>query len=554
MRRTLHVIGALIVALASIGSAYARSAVPWTTLNVKADSDGTSGNGSDNADALNHLLDHVPPGTTIKGDCKDVNGNDRVIRIAGRWLLQSNLKIVLDQGCRVACDWITAGKGGCISQADLNTPLTNVSIEGLHFVRANPNFLGRGLQLWIDHLTMKSLTIDGFYSMATLRGGDQEWASPSFINSPGGAGNVATGTTTAGFHHLGNLNNGVMPATTAGRPANVWLHDGYFEKTGDGALQVGPPCQVGTDWTSISSDSYLYENTTVNSDNGNMILIATGAQDGTQSALSCDHVTVKNILIRNITGTTKTSVIRIQHANNPDGIFQNITIRNVTGDNDAGQSASGAVLVRGYDHSPMSDILLSDIRVMKQFGNCLDLGAAPATGLIFDNLVCDIPKSGALATAVVRSTTGTVIRNSTLPSLNGGGIELGPNRVPACTPTNCTLPRRINDGDFQVTAPRLLNNTFSNVGNAGLDNSGAAIRLRNVAGGRVGNNILLRNPAATDAVGISLQPGDTTNPGTTDIIVSGNTLPEMNAPTNVICAPSQGNTVNNNTDARPPHC
>lgn len=546
MRKTVHLVVALILALASVGSVYAQTS--WMSYGVVGDGI------ADDSGALNNL----PPNIALKGDCK-AGGS---IRLLHPWLLKSNLTVIMDPSCQVKCDWVTtAHLVGCISQDDLEVPVTNVDIEGLYFIRTNPNYKGRALYFWVDHLTMKSLTVDGFYSMALIRGGDQEWAAPTFKNTPGGAGNQMVGTSTHGFSHLGNMKHGAgKPATTPGRHANVWVHDANIQGTGDGALQIGASCQddnnTSSNWRNTSADDYIYENSIANAAAGNMIFIGTGAQgsDDTNAPLKCDNVVLSNLFLRAITGTSESAIIRVQNANNPwdpnnptAAIFQNITLQNITGDASASIGGNAFIAIRGLDGSKIDSLTATHVTVTKQFGGCLDVSAYPATNLMFDTVFCDAPKQGVFPTATIRSTSGTIIQNSRLPArsgtdLTGGSILLGP-----AFGTGGSLVQRVNGGNYNVDSPQLLNNTFANI------TSIPAIRLGNVNGALVSGNTTLTGGGNTGKGGsltAAAIPPDPNNPGSQSNTVTDNNFTQT---PNFGCLmppnTNQGNLVSGNTPA-----
>src|SRR5262249_43966150 len=162
------------------------------------------------------------------------------------------------------------------------------------------------------------------------------------------AGDGWTGTD--GLRHFGNS---PKVATSAGRPANVWVHDSAIN-SGDAGLQVAPACQPDFVWHNLDADDYLYENSKVMGTPGNMILIGNGAQN---IGLSCSN-SLTNIKVRNITGSTGTSAVRIQNAFNRAGKIANVVISNLTADltpKDRTEEQA-AIMVRGYDNSPIAGV------------------------------------------------------------------------------------------------------------------------------------------------------------------------------------------------------
>lgn len=447
MKRKCFAVAAAIVAASSPALSQPQG-TRWSALGVVAD--GTT----DNSAALSAL----PARTTIIGDCP-AGGN---IRLTERWMLKSDLTIRVQQGCTVACDWPGNRGAGCLTQRNVREPLTNVSIDGLTLVNVNPSFLGKGLRFWIDHLTLTNLTTRGFYGFAYVRGSDQEWQ----FNVASPASTIASGAKAAtdGLRHFGNSPK--VP-TRSGRPANVWVHDSVVS-SGDGGLQVAPACQPGFAWHNLDADDYLYENSRVTGTPGNMILIGNGAQD---IGLSCSNA-MTNITVRNITGSTGTSAIRIQNAFNTSGKIANVVISNLTADL-ASKSAledQAAIMVRGYDESPIAGITLENITIRNTYARCLDVSAEPATDVTMSRIACDAPRTGRLSNAVIRGTSGAKLQNSTIGNAAGGAIEIGPQPN-----TANPLLRRVKGGDFTVTAPSITNNKFPMT-----DGNGAGIVLRNV--------------------------------------------------------------------------
>jgi hypothetical protein len=129
-----------------------------------------------------------------------------------------------------------------------------------------------------------------------------------------------------------------------------------------------------------------------------------------------------------------------------------------------------AIMIRGYDNSPMAGITLQDITVRNTYARCLDVSAEPATGLTLNGITCDAPRAGTLSNAVIRGTSGVKLQNSTIGNSAGGAIELGP-----APNTANPLLRRVKGGDFTVTAPSIINNKVPNV-----RDNGTGIVLRNV--------------------------------------------------------------------------
>ncbi len=446
----------MMIIIAAVSAQAQPAAVKWSTLGVVADGK------SDNAQALNAL----PANASIIGDCPA----GQPIRIAGQWLLKSNLTIHVQPDCTMACDWLGNRGAGCITQQRIREPLTNVTIDGLSLTNPNPTFLGKALRLWIDHLTFTNLTVRGFTGFAYVRGSDQEWsfnvAGSATANSKG------AGAASDGFRHLGNS---PKVATRTGRPANVWVHDSQVV-SGDAGLQVAPACQPNTAWHNLSADDYLYENSRAVGTPGNMILIGNGAQN---IGLSCSN-SITNIKMRNISGSTATTAIRIQNGFNSTGQLSNISISNLTADltskNDNEEQA--AIMIRGYDDSLIAHVTLEGITIRHTFGRCLDVSAAPATDVMLSGIACDAPRVGNLSNAVIRGTSGTKLHNSIIANSIGGAVEIGPPP----NPSNALLGR-IKGGDFTVTSPSITNNKFPNA-----SHSGAGIVLRNVNRATVTDN------------------------------------------------------------------
>jgi len=150
-----------------------------------------------------------------------------------------------------------------------------------------------------------------------------------------------------------------------------------------------------------------------------MILIATGAQRDV--ILACHDVNIGKY--RDPQHQRRDVVKRHPHSTRQQRrwSYSQHHAPNITGDNSSSTGGNGTVLLRGYNGNPIDNVTATNVTVTGQYGGCLDVSAYPATGLVFDTIVCDIPRAGAAATATVRSTTGTIIRNSTLPSRSGGG-------------------------------------------------------------------------------------------------------------------------------------
>lgn len=505
----------------------------WSTLGVVADSNGTSGNGTDNADAINAINPIINP--VVIGDCPAGGG----IRIASRWFLKSDLTLYMKAGCRVYCDWVTTQTGpGCITQTDVTTALTNIILQGLYFKNISPTFKGKALRLFVDHFTLTNHTSDGFCAFAYVLGGDQEWQF-SFINTPCGAGNAVNNAATDGLRQLGNFFPGhPKPATTPGRPANVWVYDSASIGTGDGALQVAPACQDSGpgNLPAASADDYLFERSYgSNGTFGVSVLIANGAQADVIAA--CDN-TITNIRMDQITGAGALGAIKIQNALDPTGAIDGITFTNSSFDMSpqSSSAASSPLFVRGYDLSPIRNVLLQNITFANVYGLCADLSAAPTSNFVLDNVTCPVPRASGQPSVIVRSMTGLTIKNSSFGNRTGGGISMGPG------PTSSSLLNRINGGNFTVTSPTILSNSITN-----MTNGDTGIRMQNVSGAIVNLNNIARRTGQTSSIGMSLMTASGVQPGTTGSTVTNNT---MNTNTGIVCAPpAQGNTVNSNTGA-----
>lgn len=510
------------------------SGTHWSTLGVIADSNGTSGNGTDNATAINAIDPATNP--VVIGDCPAGGG----IRIASRWFLKSNLQLYMEPGCKVYCDWVTTQVGaGCMTQANVATPISNVLINGLYFqlIPPFPTYLGKALRFYIDHLTFTNLTLDGFCSGMYVRGSDQEWQF-NYLNSPCGAGNnvepmKSRNASTDAFRHFGNS---PKQATTAGRPANVWVHASTIFNSGDGALQVAPACQDGSSFSDLNADDYLYESSYAsNGTAGVVLLLGNGAQ--TSAGLSCTNQ-ITNIVIRSITGASSSGVIKVQNSSGSSTAINGMTISNIVADLSPQSSGSTAspIFIRGYDNAQILNLSISNVTFTGVYGLCIDMSAWPTSNILFDSITCPVPRAGNQPGMVIRATSGVTVRNSTIASRVSNGIQMGPG------PTGSGLLNRVNGGNFTVQSATIQNNVISNI-----SNNVSGLYLQNATGASVTGNVVTQKSGQTLSIGATLGTASGSLPGATTSTVTGNT---MNTGTGVVCAPpAQGNTVNSNTGA-----
>lgn len=472
--------------------------VPWSSLGVLAD--GTT----DNTAALNAL----PTGVRITADC----AAGSTIRVNSTWLLKSNLDIKFLPGCTIV-SYVSGVGSFAIEQADLTTPITNVTLDGIIVRKSATVSDERILRAYINHFKLLNWDFSVHGGAMFLRGSCQEIAYGRSVST-----DLTTGS--AGIRHIGNV---PKVADACNQPADVWVHDNNII-SGDGAYQSCQPLGSAL-WINVSSDDMLWE---ANRGRGSSFaLIGTDGQD------TFNDFTCNKIVYRNNYGTgTNYSVLISSNG----GAVSNVTYSSQDFDASDMTSNQGAIYIRGDtgpDAPTFSNIVFDRVNVFNTHVQALTIDVASTllsgvlTGFEFKNGILDSPTSqtggGAWQpTVAIYGATNVAITNSTIH---------GSQAVPSVIVGN-------NDGDVD---PRTVTNLVMQ-GNLidKVPTNGIGIQLLNVAGASLVGNTIRKVSGATSTTGIKVTassslPGGGTEPGTTDATINGNILNDMATPIDWSC-------------------
>ena len=471
----------------------------WSAMGVVADGV------TDNTAALNAL----PASVSIVGDCPA----GKAIVVKGRWIWHSNLNISIQAGCTIDSYVTGGGKAPsyAITQADLNYPLTNIYVSGLQISSYHAASEDTILKLWVNNLTLLHWTVTASEGVMVVRGSNQEIAY-------GKATGTFPATGNPGIRHVGNE---PKVATSAGRPANVYIHDNYVQ-SGDGAYQVCQPLQSLV-WTDVSSDDILFQNNVGVSSQSSLILIGQRPQDvGRYTNYGCSNIVFDNV---NGSGMNKTVYISSIGASNP---VSNITLENSVIDAAGSNRNEGAIQIISEVNGTISKLSFKNYTV-RNYAETALMTQGNVTQLSFDHGQIYTPSNGHFPSMVLSDTSQASITNSTIGSHIGDALQIGPNdSAGAQQPVS------------QVT---VTGNVFNGIGNGF-----AAVRMFNVNLGNVATNTMNSAAGATSATGIFFSSSGPKGPGTTNSAATGNNLSGISGTAKIVFAPNQGNSLQNNQE------
>lgn len=466
----------------------------WSTLGVVAD--GTT----DNTAALNALT----TGTQIIGDCP----GGSFIRVNSAWNWQSNLNLWIRAGCQIV-SYVTGSNNYAITQTDLNTPLTNVTVYGLDIKKGTAPATGeRILRVWVDGFKLIKWTFGDNCGGMFVRGSNQEIAFGRQYNS-------CTATGSPGIRHIGNVptvatGNGYFTGTAM--PKNVWIHDNHIQ-SGDTAFQTAQPLN-GATWVNVSTNGILWENNYGNV--GTSALIAIGLDNGVPADMA---FSVSDVTYRNMAGIGGNRGILIEAGDNVANVVSGITIQDVTIDasSDATTSASIEVMATYTSSGTISNVTMNRVSILQPYQRSLHVDGA-VSNLTFQNGYLGNPRNGGQDNVAVSGTDITV-STSTIGNLAGNNVVVGDANI--------------------TTSATIDSNVLLNV-----SNNRSGVLLQNADNSLVDSNVMFPKFEATSARGITFaaDPG-----GAHDSLATGNDVSRMtNSPT-IVFVCGQGNNATSNT-------
>jgi hypothetical protein len=469
----------------------------WSTMGVVADGV------TDNTAALNAL----PANVNIVGDCPA--GGTIVIKEP--WFWHSNLNISIQSGCRIV-SYVTGGGSGsyAITQADLTNPLTDIYVDGLQVSSYYADNGDKIMRLWANNFSLLHWTVTASGGVMVIRGSNQE---------------IAYGTATGTFPAVGNpgirhVGNEPKVPTSAGQPANVYIHDNNIQ-SGDGVYQACQPLASRV-WTDVSSDDILYQNNVGSSAQSALILIGERPQDvGPYSNWTCS-----NIVFDNVSGSGKNKSVFVSSVG-PSNPVSNIKLENSVIDASGNNRSFGAVEITAVGGN-ISTLSFENFAI-KNVADMALTTVGNVTGFSFDHGEIDPPSMGGYATVVISDTSQASITNSTIGAHRGDALQIGPNDK-----TGTEHPA----SEVTVTG---------NIVN-GIGNDFAAVRMFNLNRGYIDANTMNSAAGATSSTGLFFSTSGPEGPGTTNTTATGNNLSGINGATKIVFAPNQGNTVSNNIE------
>jgi hypothetical protein len=469
----------------------------WSTMGVVADGV------TDNTAALNVL----PANVNIVGDCPAGGA----IVLKEPWLWHSNMKIAIQPGCRIV-SYVTSGSGAsyAITQADLTSPLTNIYVDGLQISSYRATSEDIIMRLWVNNFSLLHWTVTASGGVMVIRGSNQE---------------IAYGTATGTYPAIGNpgirhVGNEPKVPTSAGQPANVYIHDNNIQ-SGDGTYQACQPLSSRI-WTDVSSDDILYQNNVGSSAESALILIGERPQDvGPYSNWSCS-----NIVFDNVNGFGKNKSVYISSVG-PSNPLSNIKFTNSVIDASGYNRRFGAVEITAVG-GVISSLSFEKFSI-KNVADMALTTVGSVTGLSFDHGEIDPPTTNGHATVVISDATQASITNSTIGANGGDALQIGPND---------------NTGvRHSVSEVTIAGNIFNGIGN-----NFAAVRMYSVSNGYIGENTMNSAAGATSSTGIVFSMSGPGGPGTTNTTAKGNNLSGINGAPKIIFPPNQGNTITDNIE------
>ncbi len=473
----------------------------WSTMGVVADG------ATDNTAALNAL----PANVNIAGDCPAGNA----IVVKGQWIWHSNLNISIQSGCRIVT-YVTGGGTTttyAITQADLTTPLTDISVDGLQmssYYAASEDII---MRLWVNNFSLLHWTVTASGGVMVIRGSNQEIAYGTATGTYPATGNP-------GIRHVGN--EPTVP-TTAGQRANVYIHDNNIQ-SGDGTYQACVPLTstVTPIWTDVSSDDILFQNNVGSSAQSALILIGERPQDvGPYITWTCS-----NIVFDNVSGSGNNKSVYISSVG-PSNPLSNITLENSVIDASGTNRSFGAVEITAVGGN-ISTLSFENV-VIRNYAEMALSAVGNVTGLSFDHGEIDPPSTGGYPTVVLYDTTQASITNSTIGANGGDALQIGPND---------------STGAEHLASETTVSRNIIN----GIGNDFAGVRMFNLKMGNIAENTMNSAAGATSSTGIFFSTTRSEGPGTTNTAAMGNNLSGVNGATKIVLAPNQGNTVSNNTE------
>lgn len=472
----------------------------WSTLGIVADGV------TDNTAALNAL----PTGTTIIGDCP-AGGT---INYSGQWIWQSSLTIYQRQGCWLKCLYTNANlNNSCITQTDLTTPIANVFYWGLSIEKPDLTYLNRMAMLWVDHLTLRYFNISTYKQAFYIRGSDQEFGWCTSSNPLPAVGSDF-------IRHFGNV---PLQTTTAGRPANVWIHN-CSGICGDACYQIGQPFAI-SNWGNTNTDGVLIENSSGTSLHSSMLLIG---QPGVSDP-GANNFYIQNVIARNLSGSGAQSGVRIAQTVGNAQAFSNITLQNITLDGTINTTSPDGPfnLNSSASTSAINNVTLDTVTAVNAFERDIVVDGV-YNGVTIKNSTLPAPRTGSLRTVYIGQNVNNVtINNNTIGSNAASAIGVGVG---------------VDATAFTQTAT-INNNILS-----GVSNNRAGIELDAVDSASATGNVVTQVGGATTAHGASLTIAGATH-GTTNSTVTANNFSGVSGTTQVVCASGQGNSVTSNTGA-----
>lgn len=480
----------------SIGGSLTAGTKLWSTLGVIADG------ATDNTAALNAL----PANVNITGDCPA----GRPIVVKDRWLWHSNLTIAIQPGCRMI-SYVTGGGSAtyAITQADLNQPLVNVSVDGLNISSEVATSEDIIMKLWINNFSLLHWTVAKSGGVMVIRGSNQEIAYGTATNTYPLIGNP-------GIRHVGNMPK--VP-TSVGRPANVYIHDNSIQ-SGDATYQACQPLSSLV-WTDVSSDDILFQNNVGYSSDAAFILIG----ETPKSVASYTNWTCSNIVFDNDNGSGKNKSVYISSVglSNP---LSNIKVANSVIDGSGGSRVFGTVEVTAVGGS-ITALSFDNVAIKNAPYMALST-VGGVTGFSFDHGEIDAPTMGGDPTVKILDAHQVSITNSTIGANRGDALQLGPNDTAGVR--------------HPVTQMTLSGNVFNRIAN-----DFAAVRMFNVNHGYVGANTMNSVAGANLSMGIFFSVSSTSGPGTANTAATKNILSGIDGADKIVFAPNAGNSISNNT-------
>jgi len=452
----------------------------------------------------------LPANVNIVGDCPAGD----VIVVKERWIWHSNLNISMQSGCRIV-SYVTGGgvASYAITQADLNNPLTDISVDGLQISSYHAASKDIIMKLWVNNFSLLHWTVTASGGVMVIRGSNQEIAYGTATGTFPATGNP-------GIRHVGN--EPTVP-TTAGQPANVYIHDNNIQ-SGDGTYQACQPLSSTTEgvWTDVSSDGILFQNNVGSSVQSALILIGERPQDvGPFSNWTCS-----NIIFDNVSGSGKNKSVYISSVG-PSNPLSNITLENSVIDASGNNRSFGAVEITAVGGN-ISALSFENF-VIRNFAEMALSTVGNVTGLSFDHGEIDPPSTGGSATVVLYDTSQASITNSTIGANGGDALQIGANDS--------------TGAEHPASGTTVSGNIINGIGN---DFGG--VRMLNLNEGNIADNTMNSAAGATSSTGILFSTSGPEGPGTTNTAATGNNLSGINGATKIVLAPNQGNTVSNNTE------